>query len=100
MMTIAAALGAPVLLGAMPVAAQVTSVAVADPAEAILSANALNTANTQIATTYKAQIDQVVARQQQLQTQLTAMLKPIDTNNDGQISDAELAVAQNAKNPV
>ncbi|MEO5867955.1 MAG: OmpH family outer membrane protein, partial [Sphingomonas sp.] len=42
----------------------------------------------------------VVARQQQLQTQLTAMLKPIDTNNDGQISDAELAVAQNAKNPV
>lgn len=81
------------LLAAMPASAQVAGIAVVDPEAAILSANALGTANGQIATTFKTQLDQAHARQQQLQTELIRLL---DTNKDGKVSDAEAAVARSA----
>lgn len=79
------------LFAVMPASAQVAGIAVADPEAAILSANALGTANTQIATTYKTQLDQARARQQALQTEI---MRLADTNKDGQISDAEAAAAR------
>jgi Skp family chaperone for outer membrane proteins len=97
---LAAALAAPVAIAAVSAQAQVAGVAVADPSAAILTASALGTATQQIGTTYKAQIDQARTRQQALQTQIDGMIKPLDTNKDGQVSDAELQAAQAAKNPI
>lgn len=88
-----AALLPAMLFAAAPASAQVAGIAVADPEAAILSANALGTANTQIATSYKTQLDQARARQQALQAEI---LRLVDTNKDGQISDAEAAAARNA----
>lgn len=99
-LSLAGAFIAPALLAAAPAQAQVSGVAVADPEAVVLGAAALNAANTSIATTYAAQLAQVKTRQQQLQAQLQAMAKPLDTNKDGQVSDAEIQAAQTAKNPV
>lgn len=88
------------MMSAAPASAQVAGVAVADPETAILTARALETANASIATTYKAQLDQVRARQVALNAELTTIAAPLDTNHDKQISDAELAAAEAAKNPI
>lgn len=85
---------------ALPAAAQVTSLAVIDPAAAILNAKALGSAVGTIGTTYKSQLDQVAARRTALSAEVKATAAPLDTNKDGQISDAELQAAQAAKNPV
>lgn len=90
---------APAMLLAAPATAQVSGVAIADPEAVVLGATALNAANASIATTYKTQLDQVKARQQALNTQLEGLAKPLDTNKDGQLSEAELQAAQAAKNP-
>jgi len=84
---------------ALPAAAQVTSLAVIDPAAAILNAKAIGAAVGTIGTTYKTQLDQVAARRTALSAELKAAAAPLDTNKDGQISDAELQAAQAAKNP-
>lgn len=71
--------------------AQTAGIATAQPDAAIFSAKAFETANTQIGTTYKAQLDQAAAAQNALNTKLRGIL---DTNKDGQISQAEAAAAE------
>jgi len=85
---------------ALPAVAQVSSVAVIDPAGAILSANALGGAIGAIGTTYKTQVDQVSARRTALAAEIKTMAAPLDTNKDGQVSQAEVEVAATAKNPL
>jgi Skp family chaperone for outer membrane proteins len=97
-------MGAGLLAGgaliALPAAAQVSSVAVIDPASAILSAKALGVAIGTIGTTYKTQFDQLNARQTALAAELKTMAAPLDTNKDGQVSQAEVEAATTAKNPL
>lgn len=89
--TSAAALaGAAVALIAGAATAQTAGIATAQPDAVIFSAKAFDAANQQISTTYKAQLDQAAAQQTALNTQLRALL---DTNKDGQISQAEAAAA-------
>jgi Skp family chaperone for outer membrane proteins len=92
------ALAAPAFLSA-PASAQVGGVAVANPEGVIVGAKALSAAFQTIGTTYKAQFDQARTRQQQLDTQLKSLIAPIDTNKDGQLSQAEVQAAQAAKSP-
>ena len=73
--------------------AQTAGIATASPDAAILSAKAFAAANSQISTTYKAQLDQAATQDTALNTQIRTL---IDTNKDGQISQAELAAGQNA----
>ncbi|MDE0877917.1 MAG: OmpH family outer membrane protein [Sphingomonas bacterium] len=77
--------------------AQTAGIATASPDAAILSAKAFAAANTQISTTYKAQLDQAAQQDSTLNTQIRTL---IDTNKDGQISQAELAAGQNAQSSV
>ncbi|QNA83901.1 OmpH family outer membrane protein [Sphingomonas sp. So64.6b] len=97
---LASAMIASPLIAASSAQAQVSGIAVADPEGAILGAKSLEAANATIATTYKAQLDQVRTRQQALQTELTALAAPLDTNKDKQVSEQELAAAEAAKNPI
>lgn len=96
---LAASMFAPMLLAA-PASAQVNGIAIAEPESVILSAKALDAANQQISTTYKAQLDQARTRQQTLQTQIESIGAPLDTNKDKRLSEQELAAAQAAKSPV
>ena len=75
---------------AAPAAAQVNGIGVSDPAIAIASAQALGTAYTQINTTFQAQRTQI----DQLRQQYEAARRQFDTNNDGQLSEAEQQAAQ------
>ncbi len=77
--------------------AQTAGIATASPDAAILSAKAFAAANTQISTTYKAQLDQAAAQDTALNTQIRTL---IDTNKDGQISQPELQAGQNAQSSV
>jgi Skp family chaperone for outer membrane proteins len=77
--------------------AQTAGIATASPDAAILSAKAFVAANAQISTTYKTQLDQAAAQDAALNTQIRAI---IDTNKDGQISQAELQAGQNAQSSV
>ena len=95
MLTLAVATAA--IVAAAPAAAQVSGIATAAPDSAILSAKAFGAANTQIATTYKAQLDQATAKQTALTTQIRTIL---DTNKDGQISQEEYQASQVATNPL
>lgn len=77
--------------------AQTAGIATASPDAAILSAKAFAAANSQISTTYKTQLDQAAAQDTALNTQIRTL---IDTNKDGQISQAELQAGQNPQNPI
>lgn len=87
---LAVTLAATAAVVAVPAAAQVSGVAVTDPAIAIASAQALQTGYTQIGTTFQAQRTQA----EQLQEQRDNLLRPFDTNNDGQLSEQEQAAIQ------
>lgn len=95
MLTLAVATAAIVAAG--PAIAQVGGIATAAPDSAILSAKAFGAANTQISTTYKAQLDQASAKQTALTTQIRTLL---DANKDGQISQEEYQASQVATNPI
>jgi Skp family chaperone for outer membrane proteins len=82
-------------LVASAASAQVASIATANPILAIARSKAYSTANQQIGTTYKSQLDQVEQKMQQRQT----VLKQLDKNHDGQVDDAELKAAKAAKSP-
>ncbi len=82
---------ASVALLAGTASAQTAGIATAQADAAIFSAKAFDAANQQISTTYKAQLDQAAAAQTALNTQLRTLL---DTNKDGQISQAEAAAAE------
>jgi len=77
-------------LVATPAAAQVNGVAVTDPAVAIAGSQALQTAYTQISTTFQAQRTQL----EQLQQQRATAIRQFDTNGDGQLSQEEQTAAQ------
>jgi len=80
------------IAAAAPASAQ--SVAVFDPDAAIGNSNAWKTAAQSNQTTYKTQIDQAQARQTALAGEIKTAATPIDTNKDGQISQAEVQAAQ------
>jgi Skp family chaperone for outer membrane proteins len=80
---------------AAPASAQVNGIGVADPAIVVASAKALHDAYGQISTTYQAQRTQL----QQLDQQRATLIKQFDTNNDGQLSQAEQTAAQTENNP-
>ncbi|MEE4288624.1 MAG: OmpH family outer membrane protein [Erythrobacter sp.] len=83
------------LTAAAPAAAQVEGrIATVDTTRAIIGTEALRNAYETVTTTYKAQIDQRAARQQQL----TDLLKPFDTNGNGRLDEAEIPGLQNASN--
>ena len=75
---------------AVPAAAQVNGIGVTDPAIAIATSAALGAAYQQISTTYAAQRTQL----EQLQQQRDTLVRQFDTNNDGQMSEAEQQAAQ------
>lgn len=77
----------PAVAIAAPAAAQVNGMAVTEPAVAVASSQALQTAFQQIGTTYAAQITQL----ETLGTQRTQLLQTLDTNGDGQLDEAEQA---------
>ena len=77
----------PAVAIAAPAAAQVNGMAVTEPAVAVASSQALQTAFQQIGTTYAAQIAQL----ETLGTQRTQLLQTLDTNSDGQLDEAEQA---------
>jgi Skp family chaperone for outer membrane proteins len=78
------------VVAAAPAAAQVSGVAVTDPAIAIASTQALQTAYSQIGTTFQAQRTQL----EQVQEQRANVLRQFDTNSDGQLSEEEQRAAQ------
>jgi Skp family chaperone for outer membrane proteins len=94
LLTTAAALAVSAAVAA-PASAQVNGIGVADPAVVIATSQALRNAYTQISTTFQAQRTQL----EQLDQQRTALIKKFDTNNDGQISEAERTAAQAENNP-
>lgn len=80
-------------VAASPAAAQVQgNMGVVDAATVVAGSNAFSTARQQVSTTYKAQFDAIQARSQEQQT----LLKQLDTNNDGQLDEAEQKAAQNS----
>jgi len=87
---LAATLAVAPLLAAAPASAQVNGIAVTDPAIAIASAQALQTAYAQIGTTFQAQRTQL----EQVQEQRAGLLRQFDTNNDGQLNEEEQRAAQ------
>ncbi len=97
-MTSFAKLLAPVILAgtaitAAPLAAQVTgAIATVDPARAIISTTALQTAYNQVGQTYTQQIELRRTKGQERQT----LLQTFDTNGDKEVDDAELAAKQNS----
>ncbi len=85
-----AGLAACAFVSAPAMAQSATKVATVDTSRAIIGTNALRTAYESISTTFKAQIDQRTAKQQQL----ADLLKPFDANANGQLDDAELPAVQ------
>ncbi len=86
-----AGLAACALTAAVPAIAQVEGrMATADVSRAIIGSSALQTAYSQIGTTYSAQIEQRQTKQQQL----TTLLQPFDTNGNGQLDETELPAVQ------
>lgn len=77
-------------LAAAPAAAQVNGIAVADPAIAVASSQALQTGYSQIGATFQAQRTQLEQQQQQRAN----LIRQFDTNNDGQLSQEEQTAAQ------
>jgi len=84
------ALAALAAFAAVPAAAQVNGIAVADPAIAVAGSQALQTAYNQIGTTFQAQRTQLEG----LQQQRAGLVRQFDTNGDGQLSQEEQAAAQ------
>jgi Skp family chaperone for outer membrane proteins len=80
---------------AAPASAQVSGIGVAEPAVIVAGSQALTGAYAQITTTYQAQRTQL----QQLDAQRVALIKKFDTNNDGQLSQAEQQAASVETNP-
>ena len=85
------------MFAAGSVAAQTNGIATVSPDVAILSAKAFAAANSQISTTYKTQLDQAQAQDTTLNAQIRTL---VDTNKDGQISQAELQTGQNPSSAV
>lgn len=88
----------PALALAAPAAAQ-TAVGVVDPTAAMFSVKAIGPAYQAVSTQYRAAYTTAQQREQALETQVAPLRKRLDTNNDGNIDQAELTAAQNANKP-
>ncbi len=88
--TLAAASVAAATVAGAPAAAQVSGIAVSSPEAVFLRSAARQAAYTQIAQTYAAQIQQIGTMRQEAQT----LQQSLDTNGDGQVTDAEAAANQ------
>lgn len=80
---------------AVPAAAQVSGIGIAEPAVIIAGSQALSGAYSQISTMYAAQRTQL----EQLDQQRVALIKKFDTNNDGKLDQAEQKAVQVETNP-
>lgn len=90
-----ASLSVAAVTATVPATAQVQGkVATASISRALLNTAALQNAFAQVSETYQAQI----ANSQAKQTQLSGLLTPFDSNNDGQISGNETAALEAAPN--
>ncbi len=86
-----AATGLAALALSAPAAAQVQGrIATADVSRAVLGTSALQNAYNQIGTQYQAQIEQRSTKQ----NQLAELLRPFDTNSNGQLDESELPSVQ------
>lgn len=91
----ASALALGMAASATPATAQVQGrIATADVSRAIIGSTALQTAYSQIGTTYSAQIEQRNTKQEQLAT----LLQPFDANGNGQLEESELPAIQTSPN--
>jgi len=75
---------------ATPAMAQVNGIGVSDPAIVVASSQALQTSYAQIATTFATQRTQL----DQLQQQRDTLMRPFDTDGDGQLNEIEQAAVQ------
>lgn len=87
---LAVTLAAAAAVTAVPAAAQVSGIAVTDPAIAIASAQARQSGYAQINTTFQAQLTQL----EQVQQQRENLLRPFDTDGNGQLSETEQRAVQ------
>lgn len=91
---LAAFAGAIALSGAAQ--AQINGIATADPATAIAASQARATAYQQINTQYQGSLNSINTLQQEVQT----LSQQLDSNGDGNVTDAEIQSAQQANSPV
>lgn len=84
---------------AAPAFAQASKVATINPADAIFNARAVQTAMQQIEAKYTAQVQAAQTRQTALQAQTKPLLDALDTNKDGNVDQAELQAAVQARKP-
>lgn len=85
-----------IALTAAPASAQVAGVATVNSTVAIAKAKALVPAFQQIDTQYASYVQQIQAKQKEMQ----ALLAKLDTNGDKRVDDAEMDAAEKSKNPV
>ena len=79
--------------------AQAQTVAMLDPDAAMQNSKVWTSTWTTIDTTYKAQLDQAKARNDAISREIQPLLKALDANGDGQLSQDEIARARDAKRP-
>jgi Skp family chaperone for outer membrane proteins len=95
---LATALVAPGLLVAAA-GAQAQTVAMLDPDAAMQNSKVWTSTWSTIDTTYKAQIDQAKARNDAINAEIQPLLKALDANSDGQLSQDEIQRARDSKRP-
>jgi len=79
--------------------AQAQTVAMLDPDAAMQNSKVWTTTWTTIDTTYKTQLDQAKARNEAINREIQPLLKALDANNDGQLSQEEIQRARDSKRP-
>jgi Skp family chaperone for outer membrane proteins len=79
--------------------AQAQSVAVLDPDTAMQNSKVWTSTWAKIDATYKTQIDQAKTRGDAINAEVQPLLKALDTNGDGQVSQQELAAARSSNRP-
>lgn len=84
---------------AAPLLAQASKVATINAPDAIFNVRAIGTAMQQIETKHAAVIQQANTRSQALQTQTKPMIDALDTNKDGDLDQAEVQAAAQARRP-
>lgn len=94
---LATAVAIPAALAAF--SAQAQTVAIADPDAAIANSKVWGTAQTQIGTTYKTQLDAAKVRGEAIAAELQPLYLKLDANGDKQLSQQEIEAARTARRP-
>jgi Skp family chaperone for outer membrane proteins len=98
--TLAVLLAAPAMLAvAAPAQAQVAGIATANPIDIMTRAKAFTAADRALETANRPILSQMEARQTKYQADARPLLTTIDTNKDGDVSEAEAAAANTRKDP-